>query len=58
MLAKKDSRRVSYTLRSDIADALEAYSKETGIPKTRVIEKLIEKNLPKTNKNRNVEKEE
>ncbi len=43
--AKKDGQFFNCYLRKDILERLAAYSDETGIPKTFVVEKALEKYL-------------
>lgn len=47
--AKKDGRFVNVYMEKSIADAADRYSKETGVPKTKVIEKALEEYLAKQN---------
>lgn len=51
--AKKNGEFVNCKIRQDIADRLNAYSEETMIPKTAVVEKAIEEYL---NKNKSTAK--
>ncbi len=48
--AKKDGRFVNVYMEKSIADAADRYSEETGIPKTKVIEKALEEYLEKQDK--------
>ena len=43
--AKKDGKFFNCYIRKDILERLTAYSDETGIPKTRVVEKALQKYL-------------
>ncbi|MBQ6057420.1 MAG: ribbon-helix-helix domain-containing protein [Treponema sp.] len=43
--AKKDGKFFNCYLRKDILERLSAYSDDTGIPKTRVVEKALQKYL-------------
>lgn len=45
--AKKNGEFVNCKVRQDIADRLNAYSEETMIPKTAIVEKAIEEYLDK-----------
>lgn len=42
---KKDGKFFNCYLRKDILERLTAYSNDTGIPKTRVVEKALQKYL-------------
>ncbi len=44
---KKDGEFVNIKMRQDIVDRLKAYSKESMIPKTGVVEKAVEDYLDK-----------
>jgi predicted DNA-binding protein len=48
--AKKDGQYFNCYLRKDILERLTAYSDETGIPKTFVVEKALQKYLDDINK--------
>lgn len=43
--AKKDGKFFNCYIRKDILERLSAYSDDTGIPKTRVVEKALQKYL-------------
>lgn len=42
---KKEGQFLNCYIRKEISDALTIYSDDTGIPKTRVVEKALEKYL-------------
>ena len=44
---KKDGKFVNVYMEKSIADAADRYSEETGVPKTKVIEKALEEYLAK-----------
>ena len=46
--AKKDGQYFNCYLRTDILEQLSAYSNDTGIPKTAIVEKALEKYLADT----------
>ncbi len=46
--AKKDGQYFNCYLRKDILEQLSAYSNDTGIPKTAIVEKALEKYLADT----------
>ena len=50
--AKKDGQFFNCYLRKDILERLAAYSDETGIPKTFVVEKALEKYLSEVMKSK------
>ena len=49
---KKDGQFFNCYLRKDILERLTIYSDDTGIPKTRVVEKALEKYLSEVMKNK------
>lgn len=49
--AKKDGQYFNCYLRKDILERLTAYSDETGIPKTFVVEKALQNYLDKVTEN-------
>ncbi len=49
---KKEGQFLNCYIRKEISDALTIYSDDTGIPKTRVVEKALEKYLADIMKDR------
>ncbi len=49
---KKEGQFLNCYIRKDISDSLTLYSDDTGIPKTRVVEKALEKYLADVMKNK------
>lgn len=45
--AKKDGKFVNVYMEKSLSDAADRYSEETGVPKTKVIEKALEEYLKK-----------
>lgn len=45
--AKKEYRSVSFKLDLEICDRLDAYSEESGVPKTKVVERALDRYLDK-----------
>ena len=52
---KKEGQFLNCYIRKDISDALTLYSDDTGIPKTRVVEKALEKYLSDVMENNRAE---
>lgn len=48
---KKEYRSVSFKLDLGICDRLDAYSEETGVPKTKVVERALAMYLDKDSEN-------
>lgn len=44
---KKDAKHVTYFISTDILDKLDKYYKDTGIPKTTIVEKALKAYLDK-----------
>ena len=53
--AKKDGQFLNCYIRKEIFDKLALYSDDTGIPKTRVVEKALEKYLSDVMENNRAE---
>lgn len=49
--AKKEYRSVSFKLDLEICDRLDAYSEESGVPKTKVVERALAMYLDKNSEN-------
>lgn len=47
---KKIGRPVSFKLELGICDRLNAYSKESGVPKTRIVERALDRYLAEKSK--------
>ena len=52
--AKKDGIARTFYLKKDIAEAMDRYSEQTGIPKTTVVEKAIEEYIRVRDVNNNI----
>lgn len=48
---KKDGKAVSFKLKSEICNRLDAYSDMSGIPKTVIVERALDRYLSDTNVN-------